>query len=128
MQKQSTKLLKCELTEEEIAQKGKQLAHTEEEREQNAAERKAVMAEFKSKDEAFASTINQLSAQINTRSEYRYVPVENKMNYEMCMVETYRRDTGELIATRVMTAEELQQKFAFEGDADSDDKAKSAEA
>lgn len=128
MKEFKTRLLKCELTEEEVLEKGQQLARAEEERDQNATEKKAVVSQYKQKDDALASTISQLTTQINTQSEYRQVEIEDMPNYETRMMETYRKDTGERIATQAMTAEELQQAFDFARKDESDEEPEQAKA
>lgn len=108
-----TRWLECELTEDEIKEKGKALARAEEERTQNKENKKAAVAEFDSTDKALGATIGGLTAQINNKREFRNVEIEERADYETHLMEFYRKDTGERIGTRPLTVEELQEKFDF---------------
>lgn len=125
MEQAKTKYLECVLNEEEITEKGRHLARAEEEREKNAALKKAAMAGFKSTDDALAATISTLTTQINNQREWRNVPVEERPDYERFVMETYRCDTGERVGSRAMTTEELQQKLPFAEEAAKSAKQKS---
>lgn len=108
-----TRWLECELTEDEIKEKGKALARAEEERSQNKENKKAAVAEFDSTDKALSASITTLTAQINNKREFRNVEIEERPDYETHLMEFYRKDTGERIGTRPLSVEELQEKFDF---------------
>jgi hypothetical protein len=108
-----TEWLKCDLSKDELREKGQSLARAEQEREKNEADKKAAVDAFKSVDSELARTIKDLTTQINNKAEHRYVEVEERLDYERNLMEIYRKDTGEKINQRALTAEELQQKFSF---------------
>lgn len=110
---EKTRWLECELTEDEIKEKGKALARAEEERSQNKEEKKAAVAEYDSTDKALGATISSLTKEINNKREWRNVEIEERADFETHLMEFYRKDTGERIGTRPLTVDELQDKFAF---------------
>lgn len=55
--------------------------------------------------------VRQLASVVRTRSETRDVPVVDRSDFEIGAVHTIRTDTGEIVATRGMTAEERQRSL-----------------
>lgn len=96
------------LTDTEIRQYGKDLASVLDKLSDVRAEKKEADADFKKRIQEIESTVRDLTRKISTGKEERKVPlkaVENKSKWE---VDIYREDTGELVRSRPMTAEERQ--------------------
>jgi hypothetical protein len=113
--KESKEFLKCEFTHEEIHAKGQQLARINAELSAIESEAKAVASNFKAMKDGKVSEIEVLANHINTGFEHKHVPclvIYNSPNATMKQV--VRKDTGEIIRTESMTADELQLELEFE--------------
>lgn len=101
--------LECDLTEEERNTRGRELARQhnalsalETQRSESAAALGVAIKETKSR-------IETLARAVATGYEVRSVKVEDRKNLDRRSLETIRTDTDEVIASRFLTTEELQQ-------------------
>lgn len=106
--------LPCVLTDEELLKKGGDLATavqdigTEENRQVDMkASMKAKLAEIEARR-------TQLAIAVSRKEEHRDVEVDIWHDYQRAVVQEIRRDTGEILGTRVMSDSERQQHLPME--------------
>lgn len=101
-----TRQLPCKLTEEEITARGCHLAEVEREIEKKEDEKQRHAKALGDEIKEMRSRTRLIAQEISTRTTYRDVEItEQKVGVHM---ETVRLDTGEVIETRPLTAEERQ--------------------
>lgn len=103
-----TQNLPVKLTQEEIKERGKQLAKTLAEKQVQEAERKHANDVFKGKISALESRAEDLARVVNNGIEYREVEVFEEPNLSDGVMRIYRRDTGELVDTKTLNQEEIR--------------------
>lgn len=107
--------LKHDFTQDEILEKGTELARINAEKNGIENEKKAVTSSFKAKIDAKDAEIQELSNHINNGFEHRYVQCRVQYNDPNTGYKTIvRLDTGEIVRKESMTAEELQLKFELQ--------------
>lgn len=118
-----TKTLKCVLSDEEVAKRADHMANligTIKSKEEHA---KAAQKQAKSEIDRDISTLNILSDQVASHSEYRMVECERRFDRNECRVVETRLDTNEIIEIRKMTEAERQLTIEMdEEDAQDDEK------
>lgn len=109
LQRTVIRSLPVKLTDEELLKVGGQLAATVQEGRQAdlKAQMKARLAELEGRRTNLAYTISR-------KEEYRDVEVDIFSDYQRGVVEDIRRDSGEVLITRVMTEHERQQQLPME--------------
>jgi len=110
---QTTEYLKCILTEAEIKEAGAALARRYSEITNLEEQKKSVTSDFKAKIDAATAEASLLARQIQNGYEFRQIDCEIQRVWEDKTVQTIRLDTGEIVKTRPMTADELQDRLAF---------------
>lgn len=100
--------LPCLLTEEDILDRGKQLASAEGAYVQIDLERKAAVADFKTQLSAVEGRINELATAIRDRVETRDVDCAISKNFHSMRNELIRSDTGEVVESYEMSEAERQ--------------------
>jgi hypothetical protein len=103
--------LPCKLTEEELLAKGEELSRAIEEANGEKGLQQEAKSAMKSRLEGMENRIQSLAGIVRTRSEERLVEIITRHDDERKMVETVRVDTGEVVATRLMTPEERNLKL-----------------
>ena len=103
-----TDQLPVPLTEPEIREAGKQLAHLEGDLAAQTASEKDIKDGLKAKRSALEMRISLLANTIRAGLEYRPIPVRVEADYEENVVRDIREDTGEAITTRPMNAQDRQ--------------------
>lgn len=106
--RQSTKNLKCALTDDEWKAHAMRHADVEQEMRDLEAQKKRVMSDLKSREKALDSELSAIGHKVRTHSEYRDVPCQDEADYDRGVVITRRLDTGDSIAERVMLDSERQ--------------------
>ena len=106
-----TRKLPVQLNDEEIADRGRAVAKAVEERAALQEAKKEADADINGKIKEQGGIIRTLSRVIATGTEEREIEVEVKKDNESRTVSVIREDTGEVVETRPMTAEELQQNL-----------------
>ena len=71
-------------------------------------EKKSVTSGFKDKIDRFIADSRTLARKISTRQELRGVDCEWVHDFDRCMSDLHRKDTGEVIDRRKLTEEEMQ--------------------
>jgi hypothetical protein len=106
-----TKALPCKLTEPEILQYGRDMAHAMSERERVQAELDSVKQEYKARLEEYSATINKLSGRVNSGIETRDVACLEVKDWTDATVRITRLDTSEDVEARPMREDEKQMEL-----------------
>lgn len=99
--------LECELTPLEIDQAGKQLSRRINEKLALMGQHKEQKAEMKRKEEALENEIKRLAKAHDTGKEMRPVFIREEPDLSRAVIEVFRTDTGELVTTRPMSQDEV---------------------
>lgn len=100
------------LTDEELRHRGDALAAQLDELDRIEAKVKAAKEAAKGPKEKAEATIGELRRQLRTRSEDRLVDCEEVKRFAQRCAETIRLDTGEVVSTRPLTAQEMQTELS----------------
>jgi hypothetical protein len=109
-----TRLLKCELTEEEVRQAADTLARNLDELEVLDDKLKEVKADFKAQTEAKEAAAKVQRNLVRNKYDYRQTPCTMTLNYTTQKVIVTRDDTGDVVTERDMLAEEKQMDMGFD--------------
>lgn len=113
--KPTKEFLKYEFTEDEIHQKGLDLARLNKEHAAIESEKKSVVSGFKAKIDATMTDIETLSNHINNGHEHRYIDCEVRFHDPNTgMKSIFRKDNGELVKKESMSDEEMQTELELE--------------
>lgn len=106
--------VECRLTADELYQAGQQLAAATREAIACETDKKAAQAAYKARAEEAARICAELSLKITRRYEMRELDcIVNFGEPEAGKKQIVRPDTGEVVRTEDMTADELQSGFEF---------------
>lgn len=111
-----TKRLPCTLTEKERLQFADEMANAAQEVESIELTRKSQMDQINSELKQAKARAQLLTGIVASKTEYRDVAVEVKLDYDKGKVIKTRTDTGELISERFMTDEEKQTSMLDDGE------------
>lgn len=106
-----TERLSCKLTDTEIRERGEKLADLRKQIAEIEAAKKSAAENFKSTIISLVNDADDLTDEINTKSELRDVEITEEKNYEKKQAYTIRLDTGETFRTRALTPQEMQRPF-----------------
>lgn len=109
-----TKRLPCALTDDQLRERGEELASLHQELDLISAEKKESNSNFKARSEAVQIRANELAGEISSKTEYRDVIVTEEKNYEKKEAYVIRTDTRQVVSTRALHPEELQRPIPFE--------------
>jgi len=109
--KVGTEYLKCVLTNDQVREYGIELARKNSENESLDAQKKSFDAQIGASIKKVLLDIVGLSQKIQNGYEFLQVEVEERRDYDDKIIETVRLDTGEVIRTRDMTQDDLQDKL-----------------
>ncbi len=101
-----TRFLNVPLTQDEMRQRGEQLADIIKERDELALEQKKERDAMKEAMETVEGRIRHLASVVNARVEERSVQVEIRYSTTLHMIEEVRTDTGEVVKTRTPTEDD----------------------
>ena len=110
---QRTETLPCKLTTEEVATYSDNLAHRLADLGKIEAEKATAMSGFKGRIEAAEEEIATLARKVREKKEDRTVNVDEISDYVAAEISHVRRDTGEILRTRIMTMAERQRPLDF---------------
>jgi hypothetical protein len=106
--------LKYHFNREELAEIADEMAKSAGEMDSAESKKKSVTAQIKAEFEA-ASAEHQKNARLyRDKFDYRNIDCEMLLNYITGRVTVFRLDTGELVKSRAMTAEERQQELELQ--------------
>ena len=111
-----TGLLKCDMTEREVADAAETLARNLDELDALESEFKTVKADFKAQIEAKEAQSKVQRGLVRNKYEYRQTSCTLILNYTKQTVIVTRDDTEEIVSDRQMLAEEKQMDMGFDGD------------
>ncbi len=100
--------LSCKLTEEEWADRARELSAAHQETEAQEERKKSITAELNADLKIAKAKQSKLANIVATWSERREVTVETKYDYRLGIVTKTRTDTDEMISSREMTDNERQ--------------------
>jgi hypothetical protein len=103
-----TRSLPCPLSEHEVAERAHKLAKAALDLVALDVKKKLAASQFKEEHELLNSNAKQLAREVHTRQEMRDVEIEYQHDDIRLAVDTIRCDTGEVIHSRPMTADEAK--------------------
>lgn len=122
--RQFTTYLPCRLTDEELTERGQELAHARKASEDFSAEAATKRKELKERETELDGEVSRLARVVRDRSEQRPVLVEVRMTKKAGMVDEIRTDTGEVIHNRKMADNEAQTEMLEFAGADEENEAR----
>jgi len=105
--------LECILTQEEIANLGKELASIHSEKCRSEARLKSFATQCKADIAACDAKIQSISERVNTGKEFRDVPCNITYDWARRVKQFWRQDTGEIIGEGRITEDEYQEEMAL---------------
>ena len=124
----NTERLSCRLTETEIRERGERLADLRKQIAEVEAAKKSAAENFKAQIMSLVDDADDVTVEINTKSEFRAVEITEEKNYDKKQAYTIRLDTGETVRTRALTPQELQRPLLMAFESRSEDRNLEAEA
>lgn len=106
--------LPCHLTDEELLKKGAELATAVQDLAAEEGRQADVKASMKARIAEIDARRTQLAIAVSRKEEHRDVEVDVFHDYQRLVVQDIRRDTGEVLITRVMSETERQQALPME--------------
>jgi hypothetical protein len=106
-----TRTLPVRLTEDEITQRGRAIAKFVKDQTEIEEAKKTAMSGFKEKLDVCAESIGKLSRSITTGEEDREVECHWNKDFGRRVADLIRNDTGEVVETRPLSADEMQEKL-----------------
>jgi hypothetical protein len=118
-QKNHTEMQKlpCKLTADDITRKTQELVQLEQSEALQKAGKKAKVSELNAQLKQVRADIEQRVKELSDGTEMREVEVEAQFDNATKKVRYVRLDTNEEVSARDMDAFDLQENFAYEGDA-----------
>lgn len=114
-----TRELTCDLSDEDVIERAKALAHALSEVNVLEVQRRASAKHFGEDIKALEREVEKLAVSIRTRQELREVECLEKREFRTNEVVVVRTDTGDVIDSRAMTIEERQECLFPRGREDS---------
>lgn len=114
----NTRNLPCKLNEEELLTRGQDMATVHRDIVALEEEKKSNAKQFKEKIDRAKVELACLAREVSSKQAWRDIEVREEKSHtgKGWAMETFRMDTGELVATRPLTAEEMQRDLAIVGD------------
>jgi len=109
-----TRLLRCELTQDEIIAAGAALAKAMKDGQKLEAETESIKRGLKAREATILSEMMVQQSKIQDKFEMRMISVDLIMDYANKEARAIRKDTGETFERRQMTQEELQMDLGFD--------------
>ncbi len=104
----TTELLSCDLTPDEVRERGEEAARKAQERDTIEAERQSSQKSYKGRVESLEGQVRHLLSEVRSKSTRREIEVISEARHDAGMMETIRTDTGEIVRSRPLTANERQ--------------------
>lgn len=109
-----TRRLKCQLTDAELLQAGRDLADSQQQMSELDSELKEMQQQIKSKIAREETRIGEITSMIRSGYTFRQVDCEQTKDYTDGVITVYRNDTNELVETEKMSQDERQTKLKLE--------------
>lgn len=100
--------LRCDLTPDEVSERGDRAAHLLAKRDEKDADRKAAQSQMGAQIKELESELRRVSTEVRDRAAFRPVECEVRFDYARGRVITVRLDTGAQIDERPMESHERQ--------------------
>ncbi len=113
-------MLPCEMSDEQLKDRGSQLAHAQEELEAHLVSAKEHRAELRDEKKALELKVHDLAEAVRSKKESREVKCALRIGKRDGWVEVVRLDTQEVITTRKMSNVDAQADIPFEIQADAE--------
>ena len=113
--KKITVPLDCELTEALRVEYGHQVATLTLEISGLEIEKKESAADYKERIDFRTAEARRLSGILKAGKEIRSVPCEQQFDFASRAVTVWRLDTGEIVSSRTMELDEMQESMPLEG-------------
>ncbi len=104
----SSEFVKYEFDETEKKEMSVEMARKMSELQLKQDTKKAVMSDFTGQINGLDADLKDIASKLNTGYEYRNVKCEVRKDFETNKVHYMRTDTGEIVRTRKMRAEDSQ--------------------
>ena len=115
--RKTTERLRCQLTDEEKIEAGRELAETTNELEEIQDDKSQVVSEFKARTTAAEAKIALLGNKLRSGYEIRDVKCDIRFDWpKEGQKQTIRLDTNEVVYTHDMTEEEKQMQLPLDSD------------
>ena len=108
MSTENTEFLSCRLTETERIERARATTDLLKSYEEKEALQKEHAKRVSEELRGLRAKMVEAGRASREGHEERWVPVDEKPNIERMKMESYRRDTGELLRTRKMTDDEIE--------------------
>lgn len=105
---EGTELLPCELTNNELLERGNEMAHVEQDIAAEEKKQKSLKTELKARMDTLISQRSDLANRIANRQELRDIRVRIEIDYNAGKWMKTRLDTGQVIKSREITEDERQ--------------------
>lgn len=103
-----TMLLPVKLTDQELLSKASEAAEKTRKLAKAEADLKDVQENYKATIKSLKADVGRLLDEVENRREMRHVEVDTVPVASLAKMEIFRTDTGEMVATRAMTKDELE--------------------
>lgn len=114
--KRFSEALICQLTADEVAERADRAARLQYDHDELAAEMASEANGYKAKLVRIEVEQRRLLDEVRTRQGYRPVECERQADFAAGVLRTVRLDTGEIVRTRQLTAEERQKQLFVDDD------------
>jgi len=111
-----TRMLKCDLTDEELLAAGADLAAKLDDLKTCQAERDSVNKGYKAKEAEIEAQVQKGQILVRNKYDIRNVDCENVQDFRSLMCTVTRKDTGETVIVRKLTEDEKQSTLPFDGE------------
>ncbi len=111
-----SRILKCQLTQDEVLQAGDDLATTLDNLSKLQVEKESVVKSFKAKEAELESQITSKQLLVRNKYDYRPVQCENVLDYTSLECIVTRLDTNAEVIRRALIEEEKQTTLPFDGE------------
>ena len=115
------KSLPCKLTDAELIERADQLIDCAKRSEELDWALERVKKQTKESQEGIKAQTRELREEIISRSAWRLVEVKEELDWDKNIATLYRLDTGEVVETRAITAQERQAKLSLEMEDDTEE-------
>jgi len=105
--------LECQLSENELLDKGQELSTLIQDVKKLDEEKKENAADYKVRIDGKTIDARAIARVIKDGFETRTVEITEQRDYALRTITTFRKDTGEIVQTRPMRTEDLQEPIAF---------------
>jgi hypothetical protein len=118
LSKEVIRSVKCTLTAAEIEAGGRDLARKIGTLAQLEDNKKAATSQYKSEIDRVSAEIRSLGLKVANGYEFRELTCDTVYDFDLKRASVICRSTGEVVETRIMTAQEVQLSLEFEAQAD----------